>query len=91
MRTIYKYQLDGIRTTIDVPFGAKALTVQVLHNGPTLWMLVDTSNTLVSRTFVMCGTGYDVPENIGEYIGTFQEKGGLCVAHVFEETKHAVD
>jgi hypothetical protein len=83
--TIWKYQ---IRTTdlqtIEMPEGARILSVQVQHGAPTVWALVDPANPLVERMLIVCGTGNPCPSNLGAYVGTYQLQGGALVFHVFE-------
>ena len=83
METIYKYELAQAETqTIDMPEGAKVLTVQVQRGCPCLWALVESTNPLVARHFRIYGTGHSFVH--GEYIGSFQLMGGDLVFHVFE-------
>lgn len=84
MKTIFKYALANAATVggaLSVPDGAKPLCVQMQNNIPCLWMLVDSERPHVMRRFAVYGTGHELPQNPGEYVGTFQD--GWLVFHVF--------
>ena len=83
MKTIWKWTLQP-ETTIDTPHGAKLLAVQEQHGEPQLWALVDPGAETEKRTFRVYGTGHDLPDDPGQYVGTFQMHGGALVFHVFE-------
>jgi len=68
---------------IEMPIGAEILSVQVQHGLPQVWALVKESNETEKRTFITCGTGNPIPENIGRYLGTYQCDNGALVFHVF--------
>lgn len=84
MKTIWKWILpiDGM---ISAPIGAKVLDVQSQDGEPCLWLLVDPSGCKVDRKFTTYGTGHQVPDDPGEYVGTYQLLDGALVFHVFEE------
>lgn len=84
MKRIWKYTLTPI-CELDIPKGAKVLSVEVQHGKPRIWILVDTDAEMESRTFCSYGTGHDIPDDPGAYIGTLQLKEGTLVFHVFEE------
>lgn len=60
------------------------LDVQVQHDEPQLWALVDLSAPEQWRHFVAVGTGWDVAEKVVSHVGSFQLEGGALVYHVFE-------
>jgi hypothetical protein len=75
---------DAIQVMLDMPEGAKILSLQVQNDMPCIWALVDPSAENVKRTFVIIGTGITLPKGEFDFVGTFQlEKLGL-VFHVFE-------
>lgn len=85
MITVHKYQLAA-NACVEMPIGAKLLTVQMQKGVPVLWALVDTDAEMGSRFFFLCGTGWVVPkEFVGhlEYVNTVQADNGM-VWHVFE-------
>lgn len=87
MHTIYKYPLEsGDVNEIEMPEGAKVLTVQIQRDIPCIWALVDPNmDNKVVRRFHIYGTGYQILRPNDRYIGTFQLYGGALVFHVFEE------
>jgi hypothetical protein len=83
---VYKYKL---RLTdfqgIDLPVGAKILTVQEQRGEIQLWALVDQDQDHTERRFIeIAGTGHDILNDVKDYITTFQQLGGNLVWHVFE-------
>ena len=87
MLTIHKYSIPiEDRMFLELPAGAKILTVQVQTECPQIWALVDTEQPLEARFFRMVGTGHPITEDILSlsYIGTFQLQGGGLIFHLFE-------
>jgi hypothetical protein len=87
MDTIWKYpiEINDIQT-ISLPVGAEILCVQTQNDRPYIWALVDSEAETESCQFLLCGTGERIPANLDhlEYIGTFQQMGGLFVWHLFK-------
>ncbi len=82
--TIWKYELKTIdEQTIDMPFDAKALCVDVQYGKPCMWAMVNPSRPKVARRVWIRGTGHDFEEPVGTYIGSFQLLDGRFVGHVF--------
>lgn len=71
------------RFAIDMPVNARVLSVQVQHGQPQMWVLGDPYAPKESRSFIMYGTGHDMPNDPGEFVGTFQVHGGNLVFHLF--------
>jgi hypothetical protein len=84
MKTIHKYPLNVGAVKTEMPAGARVLSVQVQKDIPCLWAEVDTDNPSVYRSFLILGTGHQVPTGDVEYLGTFQLYGGDFVGHVYE-------
>ena len=83
---IWKWPLTiADRQTIEMPSGAKLLTVQMQGERPQLWALCKEANPLIARKIAIYGTGNPMPDEPGQYIATFQSHGGALVWHVFEE------
>jgi len=86
-KTIYKYplKLTDLQDTM-LPVDASILTVQIQHDKPCLWALVDPeANYMEPVTIRIAGTGHPIVDNDNlHYISTFQMQGGLLVFHVFE-------
>lgn len=83
---IFKYSLAITDLQIiALPVESRILTVQMQHNQPTLWAMVDESIThKEARKIAIYGTGNPMPNEPGTYISTFQSYGGDKVWHVFE-------
>lgn len=90
--TIWKYTFEIVDDfELELPKGARVLSVQTQHSVPCLWALVDSKAALEKRRFSIFGTGNPVPDSflavIGPmYIGTFQTDNGNGVWHLFEMT-----
>lgn len=90
-QVVYKYpvQLSSSHFILDLPLGAKVLTVQTQGDAASqhaqLWALVEKSKPTERRKFQVYGTGHDIPDGQElEYIGTYQQFIGDLVWHVFE-------
>ena len=72
---------------IQMPLGAKILSVQVQHGAPQVWAMVDETAPQEWRSFATYGTGNPQPDiaEYGRFIGTYQLNGGGLVFHVFEQ------
>lgn len=85
MITIYKYPLQVTsEQTIDLPIGAKLLTVQTQNSTPCLWAMIRTSDYTKKIKVFTFGAGHPIPfEFQGDYLGTYQLEDGRLVFHVF--------
>ena len=87
MKTIWKYTiLISDVFSLELPQGAKILTVQEQYGKPQIWVLVNSDNPLETRIFRLVGTGHpiEIEDSKLEYIGTFQVAGGSFIGHLFE-------
>lgn len=85
MRTIYKYPIPLCDTSyIELPQNAQVLTVGVQYGDLYLWAAVDPEEPLRKWKFSVYGTGRQIPDNPGKYLGTVQLNGGAFVFHVFQ-------
>lgn len=84
---VWKFGLNlDARQVVMMPEGAKLLTVQAQYGEPFVWALCDEhAGRQEYRRFLIYGTGQPLPDNTGEYVGTFQLVSGAMVLHVFEE------
>lgn len=80
MKRVFKYPI-GIRTTLELPIGAKFLDVQLQNDDAHMWFEVDPDAKTEPRKFFIVGTGHEF--NGGKYLGTFQN--GPFVWHVYED------
>ena len=73
-KRIYKYAAPGEDYfSLELPRGAKILTVQVQDDEPQIWALVNPENPTELRSFHLAGTGHPIEETEEDlnYIGTF--------------------
>ncbi len=78
-----------LRTTdfqqVDLPMGAQILTVQMQHDKPCLWALVNPDAPNESVTIETVGTGNQMLEADNRtYIGTYQMFNGDLIWHCFK-------
>ena len=74
--------MEGDIFMLSLPTKAKILSVQMQHNKPVLWALIDTEQIPETRIFKVAGTGHPIMEKIKQHIGTWQD--GPFVWHLFE-------
>ena len=85
MRTVYKYELPFTAAPkLDMPAGAQVLEIAVQGEHVWLWALVDREETdMVNQEFLIIGTGWTVPDNLGvEFLKTLHLPSSE-VYHVF--------
>lgn len=82
---IWKFTLEvEDEQYIDMPPDAIILSVQVLNDIPCIWAAVPYVMTRSNRLIYTYGTGVPIEKNPGNYIGTYQLRGGAVVYHVFD-------
>jgi hypothetical protein len=85
MKTIWKYEVFNV---LEMPKGAKILSLQVQNNLPHFWVLVDTEADKEKRIFSIYSTGFNLEmldlDGKDKYIGTYQSLKTDFVWHVFE-------
>jgi hypothetical protein len=82
---IWKFPLrvDDVQV-IDVPLGARPLTVRVQGDEVCLWALVELEHPPAKMTVRIAGTGHVRTDLLAsEYVDTFYLDGGALVFHVF--------
>lgn len=86
MKSVWKFPIPVLdRFHLEMPVGAEPICVQVQHDRPVLWALVNLDETVKAiRTFRFAGTGHEITDQIKAYVGTFQMADGRLVFHVFE-------
>ena len=84
MRVIYKYQIDlAPRTDIEMPYGAKILTVGRQDGKLMLWAEIDANNLMAKRIIWLIGTGWSAAcSEHCPYIGTIFD--GDFVWHIYD-------
>lgn len=75
---------------IQMPAGAKLLSVQMQRGVPQLWAMVDPDAPREARTIVVVGTGNPIHSKLGAFIGTVQMMDGALVWHVFEGLRYCL-
>lgn len=83
--TVWKFPLREVRNPISLPEGAQLLTVAEQHGEVVLWARVDDTRPPVYRDVYLVGTGTEVPEEAGAFIGTAVCAGGSLVFHAFDQ------
>ena len=86
-KTIYKYEILGMESSLDLPQGAQVLAAQVQGQSVCLWVLVDPSLATERRSFAVYGTGWPLPANAGTFIAIIHLPESGLVWHVFESDK----
>ena len=83
MKVIHKHYIS-IRedVTLSLPMGYKILKVDAQNSDVVMWVLADIDNEKIDVSFSVFGTGWVIPETVGEYIGT--ALCGALVWHVFK-------
>lgn len=85
MKTIWKFPIDITdQQSVEMPDGARILTVQVQGGEVCLWAEVDSTAPKMRRTVYVFGTGHPLsPDLSADYVGTIQIRGGALVFHVY--------
>ena len=87
---VYKYSIPiNDYFNLDLPIGARILSVQTQGKQPQMWVLVNPEEPTEKRLFRLIGTGHyseELPDEL-TFIDTFQLYGGALIFHVFEVTK----
>lgn len=84
MQTIWKIELTAGSGAATLPKGAKPLSIHLQNGSPQMWLMVDPDQELEQRHFHIAGTGHELPDNLGDFIGTFLVQNDTLVFHVFE-------
>ena len=93
MNTIWKYMIPNTdKFTLEIPKGAAYLTTREQGGEGHMWWAVDPDEPTEDHTFVIRGTGHELPPHEDKatkirtfYRGTYMLHGGLIVLHVFEQ------
>lgn len=64
MKRIFKYSLEILdRQEVELPAGAKILSVQAQNGLPQIWAMVDDSQVKTDMVHIrIIGTGYEIPD-----------------------------
>ena len=88
MKTIWKFTLEITdKQVIMLPEQSKIICVQVQQGKPCIWAEVDLSKTDTADQYDIYtyGTGHEVENIEGQYIGTYQLHDGYQICHVYAE------
>lgn len=80
---VWKYLLlfTG-QNTIEMPIGSQVLSTQLQDGKICLWVKTPDETFEEQRSFYVLGTGWEIPDECKDFIGTVQDRG--FVWHVFE-------
>lgn len=81
MHKIYKFQIGTIAAP-RMPIGAKILSVGMQDGLKYAWALVDVNAPVVHRDIRILGTGWEIEEHPGTFLGRITE--GPFEWHVFD-------
>lgn len=82
---IWKFKLDITdEQTVEMPAGARILSVQMQQGDCCLWALCNENAAYERRHIAIYGTGNPMPDDPGAYLATFQLHSGATVFHAFE-------
>lgn len=85
MKTIWKYPINSGITKLELPSGAKFLSLQAQFGNPVAWFEVDPLVTMrESWQLATHGTGHEFNGEYDRFLGTFQVNNGALVFHVFK-------
>ena len=87
VRIIYKYPVEvDDEFTVELPEGARVLSVDTQHGEPVMWAMVDPTAPTSKRAFRVIGTGHPIDDaDELSFVGTFQLRGGSLIFHLFEK------
>ena len=84
-RTIWKFPLDSPVVNLSMPSDAEIIDVRTQHGVPTMWVLLDPAEPMVTRTFVGVGTGFPIFDADLRYVGSAHDVEDMgLVFHIFE-------
>ena len=86
MKRVYKQKLAVCdEQDIFLPKGSKALHIDIQKEDVCMWFECDDEAQMERRKILCIGTGYRVPSQEAEYIGTVLLYGGSLVYHFYME------
>jgi hypothetical protein len=80
---IFKYPLMLDDDFVEMPFGARILSVADQNGVLCLWAIVCPEAATKQYKILVRGTGHPFTGEEGRFIGTVQQAGGRLVWHVF--------
>ena len=67
-----------------MPKGADILWVDMQQGQPCIWARVNPDAPKERKRIRIFGTGHPIPDDLGDYVGTFMMKDGALVFHLYE-------
>lgn len=61
--------------SVSMPKNARILSAQMQYGVPCIWAILDPSELMEKRTFLVRGTGNPITDQVGEFIATVQQVG----------------
>jgi len=83
MVTVYKYDLSLDVNEVSIPLDSRVMCVMEQGGVIRLWAFVDTDKPIITRTFLIYGTGSDIKDQEIWYIGTVKLAFELLSFHLF--------
>lgn len=88
MKEVWKYEIAiRNRFTLSMPIGAKILSAHTQNSKAYMWALVDPEAGIELRHLILVWGGWDVPDDIGDFVGTIPLAEGAFSFHVWEKAK----
>lgn len=85
-RQVWKFTFVTSKMEASMPTGAEIIHTHEQFGAICLWAIVDPAADTETRRFLIYGTGWEMPDEPGTYIGTIHMHGSALVFHVFECT-----
>jgi len=82
-KTIWKFEVRP-KTMTQLPEGAEILSAASQGDSIFIWAVVDPEAPKSGRLVNVYGTGHDIPDYPGKFIGTVMLYGGSLVFHIFD-------
>ena len=89
MRKIYKYELPHNGHTITIPHVViRFLEIHTQNGIPTIWVIVDPEvEAIIPTEIIAIGTGWELPDGLGDYLGTAEDEFGFVWHYFIYELK----
>jgi hypothetical protein len=81
---VYKYKLETVSTSLEIPRDHKILHVDEQNSEIFLWAEVVPDSEMTTVTIQVFGTGWDMPGENRRFINTFFMRNKSLVFHAFE-------
>ncbi len=82
---VWKIALGAGLNEIELPKGAKVLSVALQHDAPQMWFICNPAAEKEKREFLFVGTGHEFAADNYKFVGTLTTDDKAFVFHVFEK------